>query len=861
MNTQFLEMKTFAQLQRLKYEDHVRYFREQLQIENKKLIKRPKQIQAMQKKIQALEGGRDVLTTYITDLERTEKLVDKNNYITYSAQVTAAYDMYAGIVDNGTEIFGAVTDSRVACIGGEGINFKSENKAKEKFIKNFLKMNKLQGSNLLAFLLTGELEGKNLLILNLIKIQDIGAITGEEKLDNEKSYIQVSEFLWVDNQYVITMDDKNPEKIKTIKYKKNKNDAEEIEIKPDKAVYVRLGGTKRDVNKTTHRMHRVLTQCENASRAGYDLRMNGHLFGKIKPVWTFDYRDQSASENVTSLSKVVNATNYDIGSGYVGTGDFKYVAPPGDGVNVLLKDIIENLRWIATNSGIPIHWLSFPDLMSNRACYSEDTKTLTENGWKYFWEIEKSEKIACYNPNNNCIEYTIPKNLYIYEYSGEMYNFKTRRIDICVTPDHDMWVSNKNKNDFKKLKAKDIKQYIYNFRNGCNYENRKEINVFEVDEHDSFYKIRDSQPTKFKANDFYEFLGYYLSEGGCGIHFLKHRETYKHIIYIANKNKENIIKIRTCLNRMKLRFNEYIAKDGILRWCIHHSGLSKYLSINFGNNHYTKKIPFKFREVSINQLRLLFDALILGDGHYDKRKGRTGGIYYTTSVDLINAISDIAIRLGYSCCISEYQKNKPNRKLLYKLSFSTGIIQELKQHHINKIKYNGFVYCFSTEQGLFFTMRNGKITIQGNTADNISRMMEYATKKDRLIWEESFKELIEKAMVMAVENLGESNDILQGDFEIKLPLIDMDKVIDMIKELFVLVRANIIPESYLLNRLPGIDPEQIQVELDAQKEKAKLDEDEKIKKEVELRRLELRNNIDKNKKIEDNISSEKLDEE
>jgi len=375
-------------------------------------------------------------------------------------------------------------------------------------------MNKLQGSNLLAFLLTGELEGKNLLILNPIKVKNTGVITGNENIDQEKSYVQVTEFLWVDNQYTVVMDNNNPEKIKTIKYKKNKTDAEDQEIKSDKAVYVRLGGTKRDINQTTHRMHRVLTQCENASRAGYDLRMNGHLFGKIKPVWTFDFKDQNADVNVKAVSKNVNSKDYDIGSGYVGTGDFKYVTPPGDGVNVLLKDIIENLRWIATNSGIPIHWLSYPDLMSNRS-----------------------------------------------------------------------------------------------------------------------------------------------------------------------------------------------------------------------------------------------------------------------------------------------------------------------------------------------------------TADNVTRMMEYSTKKDRLIWEEAFKEIIEKAMIIAVESLGADNEILKGDFEIKLPLIDMDKAIEMIKELFVLVQANIIPDTYLLNRLPGADPQQMRADIEAQKEREKEEIDEKVKKEVEYRQLELRNRLDRNQDKVDTMDKENMDGE
>src|SRR3972149_10099094 len=58
------------------------------------------------------------------------------------------------------------------------------------------------------------------------------------------------------------------------------------------------------------------------------------------------------------------------------------------------------------------------------ACYSEDTQTLTENGWKYYWEYKEGEKIATLNPKTDKIEYHLPKKMFVYEHDGEMYHYK-----------------------------------------------------------------------------------------------------------------------------------------------------------------------------------------------------------------------------------------------------------------------------------------------------------------------------------------------------------------------------------------------------------------------------------------------------
>jgi hypothetical protein len=295
------------------------------------------------KRLQAIEEAqRDVLNTFVTEALSSAKVVDENNYRTYASQVQAAHQMYDANTKYGAEFFGGILDTRVAFIMGEGINVTADKKATEKYIRKFLKENKLNGSQLFRYGEVGELEGKVLTLL---------------KPNRKKEYVSTSIFSWYDNRYsvqrigdnrfIVTYIDKVTGKTHTIN--KNFN-------------YAIIGGTYRRVEETPSRTLKVITQIENASRGMYDLQKNSHVFGKITPTW--ETQDQMAAD---AINKDVEAAAWEIGQGYAGTAKFHYAEPSGGAAKQLVDTILSNLRAVSASTGIPIHWLAWPDLMSNRA--------------------------------------------------------------------------------------------------------------------------------------------------------------------------------------------------------------------------------------------------------------------------------------------------------------------------------------------------------------------------------------------------------------------------------------------------------------------------------------------------------------
>ena len=315
-----------------------------------RIIKQRSKLDKEIKKIQATEEGHreDILNTSVTGTSVTDATLKNNSYKTYKSTVQAIYDMYNNTKDYGGEFLRSVIRTRVSFIAGGGITVIAEKNKVADAINNFFKDNKLlEGSKLFANVETGELEGKDLMIL---------------KPDRNKINAQVRNFYCVSNPYYVEMDEKDNQIIKDVKYKSEDKNKDQSIASIKNLVYVKLGGTIDKVNDTMPVIGNCLTDIENASRIKYDLRFNNHLYGRITPFFK-----ATTSSEASALNKLLLATNWVIGKAYAGTADFKLVAPPAGAIESLKEELIIACRIISINTGIPIHWLAWPELMSNRA--------------------------------------------------------------------------------------------------------------------------------------------------------------------------------------------------------------------------------------------------------------------------------------------------------------------------------------------------------------------------------------------------------------------------------------------------------------------------------------------------------------
>jgi len=346
-----------------------------------------------------------------------------------------------------------------------------------------------------------------------------------------------------------------------------------------------------------------------------------------------------------------------------------------------------------------------------QACYASNTEILTELGWKKYNKV-KNLKIAQFNPKTKTIQFLPHKGLFVYDYRGKMYSFKNKRNDILVTPNHKMLIKKEKKKKYEIIKAEEINYPRIKVLNSGNFIINKEKNHFILPpiKHKQNRKhpkyTHQKNPKKVPMNLWLEFLGYYLTEGGI--------ETNP-TIGITQKDKSNIKKIKKCLSKLSedIGFTlTEIKKQDYTKFKITNTQLYTFLE-KCGHKSYEKKFPMNLSELSKKQLKILYNAMMLGDGSSDGRN------YSSTSKELIDIFQAIACLIGKSANkhLQYKGKDRGNRKDMYRLSLSNKTELSIRKGigHVNQINYKGKVFCFETKTGFFITRRNGKIAIQGNT--------------------------------------------------------------------------------------------------------------------------------------------------
>ncbi len=405
------------------------------------------------------------------------------------------------------------------------------------------------------------------------------------------------------------------------------------------------------------------------------------------------------------------------------------------------------LTLIAMRLGISIIQLKGTGADINKSCYDEFTQTLTENGWKYYWDIDENERIAQYDKDTGEVEFVKHNGLYVYDHEGPMWHYKNQRINICVTPDHRMLFSPSNYayDNWQIKKGDEIpKTMIKNgikFRNTCDGYKGKEEKYHILEE--------GRERIVMDMDDYLEFVGYYLSEGGMSTYPITIGKEKIYNITFAQNFGYKFDKMDVLFKKMRdkygLKYTKYKSKKfKAWHWNVHKKIVWVDLYKNYGEYSHTKRIPSWIFGLSPRQLKILYNAMMLGDGHIDKK-----GIhkdYHSVSPNMIDGFQIISFLIGKS---TNLHIRNDDRKKEYKTMYRIGLCDRKETHiHKSQIKefnYKGKVWCFSVPKTLFVTRRMGKIAIQGNTFGEMQKDIRNDFFADELEIEKSINDGIIKS--------------------------------------------------------------------------------------------------------------------
>lgn len=217
-------------------------------------------------------------------------------------------------------------------------------------------------------------------------------------------------------------------------------------------------------------------------------------------------------------------------------------------------------------------------------------------------------------------------------------------------------------------------------------------------------------PLGVSGDDYCEFMGWFLSEG----HTLSEKAIKGHLkrtFAIAQQKPDNCKKIESLLERMGIPFT-YSGHQ----FRMHNPVWWQHLS-SFGKCR-DKFISKQLKNTSTRQLRILFDALMLGDGTVNY-----GNLYYTTiSKQLADDISEIAIKLGYTVYVSSRQRYK-REGIEWTVACRASDRKDLtlspngnSQSKYKKELFSGKVYCIGVPKHHTFLIRQkGCVWISGNS--------------------------------------------------------------------------------------------------------------------------------------------------
>jgi len=377
---------------------------------------------------------------------------------------------------------------------------------------------------------------------------------------------------------------------------------------------------------------------------------------------------------------------------------------------------------------LPTHWIFQQGDTTNRACHDDKTEVLTPTGWMLWSEYMNNGRGQLMTCNESFgLEFSEPSKYYEYDYDGELLEIDAKRINMAVTPEHRILLKRVKTNTANEvweiLKAKEVPRHN-RFRIPHIFDWEKEsIREYFVLPSCAFgnNQSRAIYPElQMSIKPWLEFLGYFISEG-----HIHTKRTSGYLVNLSQKKGEIADKIQNCLNQIGLICKRHEDDKGMVRWQINDKALNLWLRNNCGDKARNKQIPEQLWNYNPEQLEILFQALIAGDGSRDPRKGRNCILYSTTSKTLADQIQILCLLTGRTATVRQ-SYNEGHRNSVRHACWHVSIIEHnggrtskhpvilgssIKSHH-----YKGKTYCVTVPSGMVITRRNGKIAVSGNSA-------------------------------------------------------------------------------------------------------------------------------------------------
>lgn len=358
------------------------------------------------------------------------------------------------------------------------------------------------------------------------------------------------------------------------------------------------------------------------------------------------------------------------------------------------------------------------------SCYDSETELLTEKGWQSFSKITYADKICTLNPDTEMIEYQKPKKVYRSKYQGKMYRLKTKRVDLLVTPNHNLLYTPadfRTKRPYRLKEARELFRKSKILRKDGVWEGETpsyfvlpEVKIRHGSR--SYSGFRTKAAKKFPMETWLKFFGFWIAEG-----WTTKGKNGHYAVCIANQNHELMTEMKYILESFGYTVFWDRKTTNTIR--VRDYQLFDYLQ-KFGKSA-QKHIPLEVKRLSKRFLELFLEYYLKGDGHVYGRNGK-GCSATTISTRLRDDLQEIALKIGISAYYKLHNKKgtlfiSPSQKKEYRQSADSWNIyfirqnrhaiipSEIKKYRYEErwVNYDGMVHCVSVPNRVVYIRRNG----------------------------------------------------------------------------------------------------------------------------------------------------------
>lgn len=334
------------------------------------------------------------------------------------------------------------------------------------------------------------------------------------------------------------------------------------------------------------------------------------------------------------------------------------------------------------------------------SCYDSETRVMTDQGLKYFRDLDGSELFFSFNPETEQLEFVPAVKHIRYSVDEKLIHFKNDRFDLLVTKNHQMFGYRKAKGcieGYKFYDAENVPKWGYRIPCGAKWEGRKAMLT----------------PQRIA---WLRFMAFWLADGS-----VTKRSENHYQIKIAQYNN----------GWMREELKDFPFALGHQESCLMFSDsrIGRYL-MRFGHAA-EKYIPADIKNSSPEEIRVFLDAFAKTDGSIRKGKFWKGYqfedsvMYFTSSERMRDDLCELILKSGgRPSVITKKTKDKVQkfRNGEYTINSDGYVIHHLRKTGAftksmtkTEVDYCGEVFCVELERNhTLYVERNGKFCWCGN---------------------------------------------------------------------------------------------------------------------------------------------------